>query len=169
MFSLKIPYYKKGKINYKIKKNLFVAIPFADFATHICKRSNLVVRMEYKKSERKIPVCLECGDKIKYGRVDKKFCCDKCRNRYNNELAKSGRALKRKVLKHLSRNYEILDNVFRAGYESVDLVELVAKGFNPGIVTSCSKVKGHNEYGCFDIKYIMTATRIYSVVKIQNI
>ena len=27
--------------------------------------------------------CLECGDAIA-GREDKKFCCDGCRNSYNN-------------------------------------------------------------------------------------
>ena len=44
--------------------------------------------MEYAKKERKIPVCLECGDKIKYGRMDKKFCCDECKVRHNNKMAK---------------------------------------------------------------------------------
>ena len=33
----------------------------------------------------KMKTCLNCGEEIN-GRVDKKFCCDYCRNHYNNKL-----------------------------------------------------------------------------------
>ena len=33
-------------------------------------------------------LCLECGDKL-FGRIDKKFCSDACRNAYNNKINKA--------------------------------------------------------------------------------
>lgn len=123
--------------------------------------------MDYKISDRKISVCLECGDKIRYGRTDKKFCCDNCRVKYNNEHAKAGRAYRRRVLGILSKNYDILEDMLRSDVTSVDLVELVNMGFVPGMVTSYHKVCRHDEYACFDIKYIMTSSRVYGIKKIS--
>ncbi|MBR5562868.1 MAG: hypothetical protein IKW11_01415 [Bacteroidales bacterium] len=124
-------------------------------------------RMEYKIANRKIPVCLECGDKIRYGRTDKKFCCDECRMKYHHEQVKSSKTYKRRILSMLSRNYDILENLIRSGVESVDLLELEGLGFIPGVVTSYLKVNKHDEYTCFDIKYIMTPTRVTGIKKIS--
>ena len=125
--------------------------------------------MEYKISSRKTPVCLECGDRIRYGRTDKKFCCDECRNRHYNEQTKVGRAFRRKVLSQLMANYSLLDTLFRAGTTSMELIDAVTMGFVPGIVTSYRRVGKHDEFCCFDIKYIMTRTRIYSISKLENV
>lgn len=125
------------------------------------------MRMEYKVANRKIPVCLECGDKIRYGRTDKKFCCDECRMRYHHEQIKSGKTYKRRILSVLSRNYDILENLLRSEVESVDLLDLEGLGFIPGVVTSYRKVNKHDEYTCFDIKYIMTPTRVTGIKKIS--
>ena len=124
--------------------------------------------MVYKKHERNIPVCLECGDRIRYGRADKKFCCDDCRTQHYNERTKKSRAFKRRIISVLSRNYDLLDALIRADVDSVDLMSLTTMGFVPSIVTSFRKCGKHDEYGCFDIRYIMTGTRIYSISKIQN-
>ena len=123
--------------------------------------------MVYKKYERHIPVCLECGDQIRYGRTDKKFCCDTCRAKYNNANAIAGRAYKRRVMGMLEKNYDILDTMLRSDITSVELVELVNMGFVPGVVTSYHKVGRHDEYSCFDIKYIMTPSRVYGIKKIS--
>lgn len=123
--------------------------------------------MNYPKIVRRIPVCLECGHKIRYGRTDKKFCCDSCRNKYNNAQIKAGRTYKRRVLKALSGNYEILDRLVKAGVSSMDLFELVNLGFVLDTVTSHRKFRNHDEYACFDIKYIMTPSRISSITKIS--
>lgn len=121
-----------------------------------------------KKGERHMLVCLECGDRIRYGRTDKKFCCDDCRMRHYNAAARSSRAFRRRVFSVLSRNHRVLETLLKAGVDSVDLIDLAAMGFSPTFVTSHTKTGKHNEYGCFDIKYIMTRTRIYSIMKIQN-
>ena len=124
--------------------------------------------MSYKKYERHMPVCLECGDKIRYGRTDKKFCCEDCRTRHNNALARDSRSFRRRVMQALTRNYTILTNLHKADVGSIEMLDLMTMGFNPSIVTSHRKSGRHDEYSCFDIKYIMTSTRVYSISKIQN-
>ncbi|MBO5419852.1 MAG: hypothetical protein J6A22_07180 [Bacteroidales bacterium] len=121
--------------------------------------------MEYRKHERTTPQCLECGEKIRYGRTDKKFCCEDCRSRHYNRLARSGRAYRRRVLAQLSRNYAILEELVRAGKESVDLSDIEVLGFSPNVVTSFSRGRKYVEYACFDIRYVMTESRIYSITK----
>lgn len=124
--------------------------------------------MGYKKYERHLPVCLECGDTIRYGRTDKKFCCDECRIKNFNEKARLSRLFKRRIMTALSRNYGILENLIKADIESADMISLASMGFSPSIMTSFRKCGKHSECGCFDIRYIMTGTRIYSISKIQN-
>ena len=75
--------------------------------------------MNYGKNiERHMPKCLECGDQIRYGRTDKKFCCDECKNRHYNNLAKGSRTFRRKVLSMLSGNYDVLNEILRSGASS---------------------------------------------------
>ena len=67
------------------------------------------------------------------------------------------------------RLYDVLDCLFNAGVESIDILEAVTMGFVPGIVTSYRRVGRHDEFGCFDIRYIMTDMRIYSISKLENV
>ena len=69
----------------------------------------------------------------------------------------------------LMANYQILDNLFRAGVTSVELIIANTMGFVPGVVTSYRRVGKHDEFCCFDIKYIMTDMRIYSISKLENV
>lgn len=125
--------------------------------------------MDYKKYERRMPTCLECGNKISYGRSDKKFCSEGCRCRHFNTMARTGRTIRRRVLRQLSMNHDILEDLLKADVDSIDLLDLMGRGFVPSYVTSYRKNGKHDEYGCFDIKYIMTRTRVYSISKIQNV
>lgn len=125
--------------------------------------------MDDKKQTRRISHCLECGDKISYGRKDKKFCCQECKTRYFNNLSKNSRVYKRKVMSCLDKNYEILYDLVKSGVESIDIVDIVSLGFHPGIMTSHIKCRGKEECACFDIKYYMSPTRVYSISKIENI
>ena len=122
-----------------------------------------------KKLERHIPRCLECGDKIRYGRPDKKFCSEDCKNRHHNHLTRSSRYVKRKILSVLEKNHELLDELVRAGVDAVWLSDIMMMGFNPYYVTYFRKMRGHWQCGCFDINYIQTANRLSSISKIQNL
>ncbi len=126
--------------------------------------------MDYdKKYIRHRAVCLECGNVIRYGRTDKKYCCEDCRTKHHNDQARAGRSMKNRILRAIDRNYEILDELLKSGADEAGLVELTAAGFVPGVSTSYRKTGKHDEYTCFDIKYIMTRTRVYSIMKIQNL
>lgn len=126
--------------------------------------------MEYgKKFVRHISRCLECGDQIRYGRTDKKFCCEECKARHHNNMAKAARAARNKILAMINRNYDILDELLEAGKSSADLLELTASGFTPSAVTSYRRSGKHDEFTCYDIRYFMTRTRLFSIMKIQNL
>lgn len=125
--------------------------------------------MGYRNQQEKRHRCLECGDKIMYGRADKKFCCEACRIKHHNEGVRNSRAYKRKVMTMLANNYHILEELLLSGIQSIELTDLVTLGFSPYIMTSCNKVRRHEEFGCFDIKYKMSGTRVYSISKIQNV
>ncbi len=126
--------------------------------------------MDYeKKYVKHRSLCLECGDVIRYGRTDKKFCCDECKVRHHNNLAKAGRVYRNRVLRAMDKNYCILDDLLKEGEDSADLIELMSRGFAPGVVTSYSKSGKHDVFTCYDIRYIMTRTRVYSIMKIQNL
>ena len=118
--------------------------------------------MEYKKWIRNIPTCLECGDKIKYGRTDKKFCCDDCRNRHYNTKLKEGRAYRRKVLALLQKNYDLLEDLLKSGIDSAEFADLVTLGFTPDAVTFYHRSRRHDDFACFDIKnYLSQAQRLH--------
>ena len=128
------------------------------------------VDMDYpKRATRNTPRCLECGDRISYGRTDKKFCCDECKNRHHNNKSRTERSIRRKTMSVLEKNYEILEGFVKAGVDTVMLSDALILGFNPVYVTSYSKMKHHDVYGCFDITYTMTASRLCSISKIQNL
>ena len=125
--------------------------------------------MKYIRKLRTVPKCLHCGEKIRYGRTDKKYCCEECRMQHHNEQTKDSRAFRRRVLSQLSSNYNLLSTVLQTGADSILLADIISMGFVPGIVTSYSRVGKHDEFGCFDIKYRMTATKLSSIIKIQNV
>ena len=128
------------------------------------------LKMDYEKREKNMPVCLECGDRIRYGRSDKKFCCDECRTRHYNNLAKGSRVYRRKVMTRLTRNYLILEQILKSGESAMELTDLVSYGFSPDTVTGFHKNRfKSDEYWCFDIKYRMTDSRVYSISKLQNV
>lgn len=122
-----------------------------------------------KKIVRHLPKCLHCGEQIRYGRTDKRYCCDECRHTHYNNQLKSSRAYRRRVLSQMMGNYQILDKLLQAEVDSIDLIDVVTMGFAPGVVTSYRRLGKHDEFGCFDIRYIMTGTRIYSISKLENV
>ena len=107
--------------------------------------------------------CLECGTEIDYGRQDKKFCCSKCKNDYNNRRVRTSRAAHRRIQSALEKNYELLSRLCRAQINSLMLAEAVMLGFNPEYATGHRKYRGRDEYSCFEIKYCLSANRIYNI------
>ena len=70
----------------------------------------------------------------------------------------------------LSRNYMLLEQLVKDGVTSVELSDLISAGFVPDAVTGFHKNRfKSDEYWCFDIKFRMTDSRVYSISKIRNV
>lgn len=123
--------------------------------------------MDYRISNDR-PVCLECGDEIVYGRKDKKFCSDNCKNAYHNRRYHYSRALRLRILGTLDRNYSVLEKLLRLKISTISLGDLAQMGYNKEFVTSYHKVGGHDEYRCFDIKYCCSSSKIFRLERVQQ-
>lgn len=110
-------------------------------------------------------LCLECGDALPYGRADKKFCSVKCKSRYNYVSVRVLENMKASVKRALNRNHDILEQLIEQGVASIDIPDLVQMGYKPDCITSYHKVRNHNEYRCYDIKYYMSESRVFGISK----
>lgn len=107
--------------------------------------------------------CLECGSPV-YGRPDKKFCCDSCRNKYHGHLRYRPVKTHNATLKILTRNYSILEALFRLKGASCPVSTLTQMGFQPDFVTHQVQKKGkHLEYRCFDFIYNMSDSKLFNL------
>jgi site-specific DNA recombinase len=68
--------------------------------------------------------CPECGQ-LFYGRTDKKFCDDHCRNLYNNKLNSDSTKYIRNVNNTLRKNWRILAELFSPDKTKVTLQKLM--------------------------------------------
>ena len=109
--------------------------------------------------------CLNCGLPV-YGRADKKYCDDHCRNDFHNNKAVHDARLTRHVHKQLRKNYEILSEVLEAGVSEVPKDELLVYGFQVRTVTESDlREDGTMLYGVYDIQYFEKANRMIEVYR----
>lgn len=107
--------------------------------------------------------CLECGHPLT-GRTDKKFCSGDCKNRYHNRERNVLRSFRNKTMDKLELNYRILGWALATGSTSIPLQVLDDMGFSPECVTFHGDgEKGHTEYGCFDIRYYQSSSKIFNI------
>lgn len=99
--------------------------------------------------------CPECGDKIS-GRVDKKFCCDQCRNLYNNRQKSNDSNLVRNINSLLKKNRRILQDLNpKAAKVLVSKESLLVKGFHFSYHThTYTTKKGLVYYFCYEQGYL---------------
>lgn len=107
--------------------------------------------------------CLECGHPL-IGRTDKKFCSGDCKNKYHNRERNVIRRFRNKTMDKLELNHRILEWALATGSTSVPLDILDGMGFSPECVTFHGDgEKGHKEYGCFDIRYYQSSSKIFNI------
>ncbi len=98
--------------------------------------------------------CLECGTEI-FGRVDKKFCNDSCRNAYNNRVNQHSNNLIRNINRSLAKNRRILAELNPHGKSRTTRDILLGKGFDFNYFTSIYETKkGSRYYFCYDQGYL---------------
>ena len=91
--------------------------------------------------------CLNCGESI-FGRSDKKFCDDACRNNYNNSQRRDVTNLMRNVNNALRKNRLILEKLVPSdtGKTKVHKDKLLKQGFDFDMLTSIYTTRNGNQY-----------------------
>lgn len=96
--------------------------------------------------------CLECGSRL-WGRSDKKFCHDMCRNTYNNRLTAFKNNTIRNIDNALKKNRRILDALCPAGKARV--LRNALAGFDFSYFTHLRKTRrGNTCYFVYDLGYL---------------
>ncbi|MEX0274472.1 MAG: hypothetical protein AB3N16_08845 [Flavobacteriaceae bacterium] len=110
--------------------------------------------------------CLECGKEV-YGRSDKKFCTDHCRNTYNNKLNKVSNNLIRNINNRLRKNYRILESFpLKQGKTKTTRMKLINKGFDFEHITNLYTTKKGTVYRfVYDMGYLPLDNDEYIIVK----
>lgn len=109
--------------------------------------------------------CPECGKAI-FGRADKKFCSDPCRNNYNNRDQKESVNLIRNTNFRLRKNYKILAKICKEDKAKTTHKTLHLKGFDFDLVTSVRTTKkGSTYYFVYDLGYLSLDNDFYLIVR----
>jgi hypothetical protein len=106
--------------------------------------------------------CENCGKEL-FGRTDKRFCNDGCRNQFNREKAfrdaQKAHDNLPEIFKIIKRNYGILqthhpEKLHPDERISFDIADLKADGFNFKFFTSTDEIDGEAYKFCFDIGWL---------------
>ena len=108
--------------------------------------------------------CEECGKAI-FGRIDKRFCSDQCRNSFNNRLNSDITNYIRNVNNALRKNRRILAELNPEGKIRLSREKLIAKGFDFTCYTSTDTTKEGSQYFyCYDQGYLPIERGYYLLV-----
>ncbi len=110
--------------------------------------------------------CLNCKS-VFYGRTDKKFCSEECKNGYNNRYKKQQYHSRTSVARILDQNYAILENLLAIDAKSVRLDALDALGFQIPYCTYTTVVRTCRIYQCYDIQYMISKNSIYKISRLR--
>ncbi len=109
--------------------------------------------------------CLHCNQEF-FGRSDKKFCSDSCRNTFNNQLNSDTSNLIRNINNVLRKNHRVLTKLNPTGKTKIHRDKLVAKGFNFQYHTSTYTTKAGKQYVyCYDQGYLALDDGYFALVK----
>jgi len=109
--------------------------------------------------------CLECGESV-YGRSDKKFCGDHCRNIYNNKLDVDTKNLIRNTNNRLRKNYKVLTELNKQGKTKITRLRLYDRNFDFNFFTSTYTTKvGKIYYYVYDQGYLELENDYFLLIK----
>ncbi len=104
--------------------------------------------------------CLQC-QRLLFGRIDKKFCDDGCRNVFHNTRNSGLTSASRRINHHLRGNWTILNELTLHGESSIPSEELIRYGFAKQYVTSMEvKDGGDILYGLYDFIYTLDVDNV---------
>ncbi len=96
-----------------------------------------------------------------------KFCCVSCKSRYHYVNGGHLKGLRLRTIGALDRNHEILESLLGEGVTSMDITDLAQMGYRFDCITSYHKVRNHNEYRCYDLKYFMSESRVFGLARVE--
>ncbi|WP_313374253.1 hypothetical protein [Chishuiella sp.] len=96
--------------------------------------------------------CLQCHQPL-FGRKDKKFCNDLCRNTYNNNLNRDKVEIVRNINNKLRKNNRILKNILEVGSRSVTKNYLNLNNFDFKYITNVNESKHGTVFYVYDVGY----------------
>ncbi len=128
----------------------------------------IIVNIVYKNEVMESRECLECKTKLA-GRKDQKFCCDYCRNTYNNRLNEDANKYVRRINNILRKNRRILAKLNPDGKKTVDGIRLAEEGFNFHYFTNTYTTKtGSTYFFCYEQGYLKLDSDRYMLVLKQD-
>jgi hypothetical protein len=111
-----------------------------------------------------IKLCPECSEPIR-GRSDKKFCCDLCRNCYNNKQNSTANKPVNAINIILRRNRQVLEKLKEQQVKKVSREHLLQRGFNFDYFTSIKYTKkGVCCYLCYEYGYHTLENNNYKLI-----
>jgi len=127
--------------------------------------------MPYLIRTEETATCLECGKEL-YGRPEKKFCCESCKNKFHYRDIHKRNSVKNRVMANLNSNYRILEDLLQRSVSSISLADISQLGFNSkcatGIVIS-TRPRMPNKMFCFDITYKQSPSRLSEIKRLEHI
>lgn len=124
--------------------------------------------MAYILKDAKKVECLQCGKEV-YGRQDKKFCSERCKNTFHNQAISLTRRMKAETLAAISDNYDILNKLEKEKIRSISIGRIKEMGFNETVSTGHrGGMFNHQEEYCFDIAYYRTSQKIFNIHRRQS-
>lgn len=107
--------------------------------------------------------CLQCGKPL-YGRPDKKYCSERCKNSYHYGMVAARGKMERKILSQIHRNYEILEGILASGRDCIERDYAEEMGFRCSCMTGLHKKRNRSdEFSLFDIRYKVSSELIYGI------
>ena len=101
------------------------------------------------------PICENCGTTFK-GRTDKRFCCDQCRNSFNNRIRREHEQRIVGINRILRRNRSILRKFNPEGKTTIRKEYLEKLEFNFKYHTHTATTKLGNTYiYCYEYGYLL--------------
>ena len=112
--------------------------------------------------------CLNCGTPL-YGRPDKLFCSERCKDIWHNTRKRQIRMSRASVIGILENNHEILARLIGSGRTVWITPLLEAMGFRWDYFTRLVGIKrGTLLCECFDIKYRVSKTKLSGLAYITE-
>ena len=109
--------------------------------------------------------CLECN-RVLFGRSDKKFCNDSCRNTYNNRVNSNKPDIVKNVNSILGKNWRVLKELNPTGKVKSHRDQLLMRGFDFEYSTNSYTTKYGDTYKfCYDQGYLLLEDGVVLLVE----